>query len=210
MAVISIASTKGGVGKTSLAFSLAKDLGYRYATNDMSVALNKYSKARYHQGKIPLYEDTVYDFGGFIDKNADEIMRQSDIIIVPTINDQNSIMKSLTTIKKFREQTILVFANMIENGADAAAIREQIHKHFPNLAFTYLRRTKLLKNALETGMSATELYNLNQQTQHVYRHAYAEYRKILRLFCTNGRYFSRNDAIVEAPLDVESVENVEG
>ena len=205
MAIISIASTKGGVGKTSLAFSLAKDLGWRYATNDISVALNKYSKARYHQGKIPLYEDTVYDFGGFIDKNADEIMRQSDIIIVPTINDQNSIMKSLTTIKKFREQTILVFANMIENTADAAAIREQIHKHFPNLAFTYLRRTKLLKNALETGMSATELYNLNNQTQHVYKHAYTEYNKILRLFSTDGRYFNKTTEAAEVALPVDAV-----
>jgi cellulose biosynthesis protein BcsQ len=205
MAIISIASTKGGVGKTSLAFSLAKDLGWRYATNDMSVALNKYNKARYHTGKIPLYEDTVYDFGGFIDKNADEIMRQSDIIIVPTINDQNSIMKSLTTIKKFREQTILVFANMIENTADAAAIREQIHKHFPNLAFTYLRRTKLLKNALETGMSATELYNLNNQTQHVYKHAYTEYNKILRLFSTDGRYFNKTTEAAEVALPVDAV-----
>ena len=65
MAIISIASTKGGVGKTSLAFSLAKDLRYRYATNDMSVALNKYKNARYYPNKIPLYSDTVYDFGGF-------------------------------------------------------------------------------------------------------------------------------------------------
>ena len=202
MAIISIASTKGGVGKTSLAFSLAKDLGWRYATNDISVALNKYSKARYHQGKIPLYEDTVYDFGGFIDKNADEILRQSDIIIVPTINDQNSVMKSLTMIKKFREQTLLVFANMIESPADAAAIREQVHTHFPGLAFTYLRRTKLLKNALETGLSATELYHLNNQTQHVYRHAYGEYQKILRLFTTDGHYFSRG---VEVPVAADAL-----
>jgi len=194
MAIISIASTKGGVGKTSLAFSLAKDLGYRYATNDMSVALNKYPKARYHQGKIPLYEDTVYDFGGFIDKNADAILRESDIIIVPTINDLNSIMKSLILIRKFREKTLLVFANMIENPNDAASIREKIHEHFPNLAFTYLRRTKLLKNALETGLSATELYRANNQTQHVYRHAYAEYRKILRLFTTEGHFFMKERA----------------
>jgi cellulose biosynthesis protein BcsQ len=189
MAIISIASTKGGVGKTSLAFSLAKDLGYRYATNDMSVVLNKYSKARYHPGKIPLYPDTVYDFGGFIDKRSDEILRQSDIIIIPTTNDLNSIMKSLITIKKFREKTLLVFANMIEHPNDARTIRDKIHEHFPNLAFTYMRRTKLLKNALETGMSATELYQLNNQTLHLYERAYKEYNKILRLFTTDGQYF---------------------
>ena len=194
MAIISIASTKGGVGKTSLAFSLAKDLNYRYATNDMSVVLNRYKNARYHVGKIPLYPDTVYDFGGFIDKHADEILRESDIIIVPTINDMNSIMKSQMMIKKFREKTILVFANMIDHPGDAATIREKIHEHFPNLAFTYLRRTKLLKNALETGLSATELYHMNNQTLHLYKQAYREYEKILRLFTTDGRYFRKEGA----------------
>lgn len=192
MAIISIASTKGGVGKTSLAFSLAKDLGYRYATNDMSVVLTKYKNARYYPNKIPLYPDTVYDFGGFENPHANEILRESDIILLPTTNDLNSIMKSLIFIKAFREKTILVFANMIDNSNDAAMIREKIHEHFPNLAFTYLRRTKLLKNALESGMSATELYESNNHTQHLYKQAYAEYYKILKLFATDGQYFQSN------------------
>lgn len=191
MAIISIASTKGGVGKTSLAFSLAKDLRYRYATNDMSVVIAKYKNARYYPNKIPLYPDTVYDFGGFEDPNATDILRQSDIIILPTINDLNSIMKSLIFIKKFRDKTILVFANMLETPNDAVMIREKIHEHFPNLAFTYLRRTKLLKNALESGMSATELYDTNYHTQHLYKQAYSEYQKILKLFTTDGEYFSK-------------------
>lgn len=190
MAIISIASTKGGVGKTSLAFSLAKDLGYRYATNDMSVVLNKYKNARYYPNKIPLYEDTVYDFGGFEAPHADEILRQSDIILLPTTNDLNAIMKSLIFIKNYKEKTILVFANMIDNPNDAAIIREKIHEHFPNLAFTYLRRTKLLKNALESGLSASELYASTKQNQHLYRQAYSEYQKILKLFTTDGKYFN--------------------
>jgi cellulose biosynthesis protein BcsQ len=189
MAIISIASTKGGVGKTSLAFSLAKDLRYRYATNDMSVVLTKYKNARYYPNKIPLYPDTVYDFGGFENPHANEILRESDIIILPTTNDLNSIMKSLIFIKNFKEKTILVFANMIDTPSDAVMIREKIHEHFPNLAFTYLRRTKLLKNALESGMSASELYESNNHTQHLYKQAFSEYSKILNLFSGESKDF---------------------
>ncbi|HEX5670656.1 MAG TPA: hypothetical protein VFX66_03890, partial [Sulfuricurvum sp.] len=109
--------------------------------------------------------------------------------LVATINDLNSIMKSLIFIKNYKEKTLLVFANMIDNPNDAAIIRQKIHEHFPNLAFTYLRRTKLLKNALETGMSASELYESSKHTQHLYKQAYSEYHKILKLFTTEGQYF---------------------
>jgi len=93
MAIICLASTKGGVGKTSIAFSLAKDLDYRYMTNDMSVVVTKYSKARYNPSKMPLYKNTGYDFGGFVDKNSHEVLDASDMILIPTINDLNSVMK---------------------------------------------------------------------------------------------------------------------
>ncbi|MEA1918297.1 MAG: hypothetical protein U9N52_00545 [Campylobacterota bacterium] len=182
MAIIAIASTKGGVGKTSIAFSLAKDLDYRYVTNDMSIVINKYKKAKYYPNKIPLYENTIYDFGGFVDKHADLILNEADVILLPTTNDKNSIMKSQILIKAFKHKTILVFANMIENQRDYETIKTEIHRYFPNLAFTHLRRTKLLKNALENGQSAKELYESTNQTQYVYRHAYEEYAKILSLF----------------------------
>jgi len=182
MAIISVASTKGGVGKTSIAFSLAKDLGYNYMTNDMSVVVTKYDKAKYNPHRLPLQEDTVYDFGGFVDKYSHEILDASDIILIPTTNDLNSVMKSLKMIKTFQHKTILVFANMVENPRDREMIREAIHKYFPDMAIAHMRRSKLLKNALAAGQSATEFFNSNNQTRYLYRHAYAEYHKILTIF----------------------------
>ncbi len=179
MAIISIASTKGGVGKTSLSFSLAKDMGYRYATNDMSIVLNRYKNARYYPNKIPLHNDTLYDFGGFESPHIDEILQNSDLIIIPTINDANSLLKTQMFIKKYSHKTILIVANMIENPSDAQNIKSTMQQYFENLAFTYIRRTKLLKNSLESGLSATELYNQNNQTRHTYKQSYKDYKKIL-------------------------------
>ena len=187
MAIIAVASTKGGVGKTSIAFSLAKDLDYRYITNDMSIVLNKYKKAKYFPNNIPLYENTVYDFGGFIDKHSDTILERADIILLPTTNDLNAIMKSQILIKKFKHRPILVFANMIESKKDYDFIKQEIHRYFPNLAFTHLRRTKLLKNALESGLSASELYKMSGQNRYIYKNAYEEYKKILSLFSDAAR-----------------------
>lgn len=181
MAIISVASTKGGVGKTSIAFSLAKDLDHDYMTNDMSIVVTKYKRARFVSNKMPLREDTVYDFGGFEDSHSHRILESSDIILIPTINDLNSVMKSLKMIKRFRHKTILVFANMIENARDKEMIREAIHKYFPDLAIAHMRRSKLLKNALAAGQSATEFYDSNNQTRYLYRHAYAEYEKLLKV-----------------------------
>ena len=47
-------SGKGGVGKTSLSFSFAKDMGLAYITNDLSIVIQKYSKAKYYSKNIPL------------------------------------------------------------------------------------------------------------------------------------------------------------
>ena len=180
--IVCVASTKGGVGKTSIAFSLAKDLDYRYVTNDMSIVLQQYKKAKYYPKKIPLYENTVYDFGGFIDPHTDEILNAADVILLPTTNDKNAIMKSQILIKQFKHKPILVFANMIESKRDYESIKTEIHRYFPELAFTHLRRSKLLKNALESGLSATELYERSGQNRYIYKNAYEEYAKILSIF----------------------------
>ena len=44
---IAVINSKGGVGKTPLAFSLAKDFGLNLQTNDNSVVTQIYDKAVY-------------------------------------------------------------------------------------------------------------------------------------------------------------------
>lgn len=177
--VISVFSPKGGVGKTSLSFSISKDLNLSYITNDISTVLKKHKKSKYVKNKIPYRENTLYDFGGFYDKNTDEIIKLSDILLIPTINDQNSFIKTLDTIKKFNGFVeIIVIGTMIENDKDKENIKKHIGVKYPNIRIIFLKRTKAFKNSLEEGISIKDLVSISKLNKHRYKGIYKNYLKL--------------------------------
>lgn len=179
--IISCVNTKGGVGKTSFSFSLAKDLGnLGYITNDISIVPNIYKRAKYTK-KVPLVDNVIYDFGGFIDDNVLSIIKESDQIIVPTINDYNAMLHTLHVLEEIYpiNKNIIIIANMIESEKDFKAIKEKILSKYDLLIFP-LKRSKLLKNALESGMSAKEIYKENKLSSHLYKNIYSQYKTILK------------------------------
>jgi len=178
--VISIFSLKGGVGKTSLSFSLSKDLEMGYITNDMSIAIQKHKKSKYVRNKVPLRDNTIYDFGGFSDNNANEIIKVSDLLIIPTINDQNSILKTLEVIKKFSQYVeILVVGTMVENDKDKKNIRKFIAQKYPDINIICLKKTRAFKNGMEEGLSLKDLFNSSPLNKHRYKGIYKNYVKFV-------------------------------
>ena len=65
--MISIFNKKGGVGKTSFAFSIAKDLGFYLQSNDASLIETIYPEMSKISERPTKLENCVYDFGGFVD-----------------------------------------------------------------------------------------------------------------------------------------------
>lgn len=178
--VISVFSPKGGVGKTSLSFSISKDLNLGYITNDMSIIIQKYKKSKYVRNKIPYRDDTLYDFGGFSDKNAEDIIRLSDLLLIPTINDQNSLLKTLDTIKKFNGTVeIIIVGTMIDNDKDKESIKKHIGAKYPNLRIIFVKRTKGFKNGMEIGYSLKDLFESSNLNKHRYKGIYKNYLKLI-------------------------------
>jgi len=185
--VISVFSTKGGVGKTSLSYSLAKDLNTRYITNDFSVAVNSFSQknqAKHVLKNIPFYENTLYDFGGFKDANVDEIISKSDILLIPITPDVNAIMKGLQVITKYKNTKKIIIGNIIETEKDKEDLFKVMNKFFPNEDILFFRKGKLLKRSLEEKKSATELYKESPLNRRHFKRQYSDYLKILSVLKT--------------------------
>ncbi len=176
---IGIFSSKGGVGKTSLSFSLALDLDFKYVTNDFSVSLQKYKNSKFMPNKLSMYENCIYDFGGFENSQVYEAIEKLDLILIPTINDANSVYRTLTALLKFKQIPIFIVPNILESKKDLDTIRLVIDHHYMNAKYFPIRKSKLLRTALESGKSATEVYNENDKSKYQFKNAYADYKKIL-------------------------------
>ena len=179
---ISVITTDGGAGKTAIAFALAKELNHYLLSNDDSVIEAVYKDMAQITKELPIIEDVVYDFGGFVDAGVLDIIKHSDIVIVPCINDLNSKMKAIKTINELKKYNnrFLVVATRLENTQDFKEIKSDIQEQFQNIKTLPLRKTKMLKNGLEYGMSPLELIAESKQIAYAGRNFIPEYKEILK------------------------------
>ena len=178
---ISIITTDGGAGKTALSFAIAKELNYYLLSNDDSVIEAVYKDMAQITKELPIIEDVVYDFGGFLDAGVLDIIKHSDIVIVPCINDLNSKMKAIKTINELKKYNnrFLVVATRLENTQDFKEIKSDLQEQFQDIEVLPLRKTKMLKNGLEYGMSPLELIAESKQLAYAGRNFIPEYKDIL-------------------------------
>ena len=179
---ISVITTDGGAGKTAIAFALAKELNYYLLSNDDSVIEAVYKDMAQITKELPIIDDAVYDFGGFVDAGVLDIVKHSDIVIVPCINDLNSKMKAIKTISELKKYNnrFLVVATRLENQQDFKEIKSDIQEQFKDIKVLPLRKTKMLKNGLEYGLSPLELIAESKQIAYAGRNFIPEYKEILK------------------------------
>lgn len=190
---IAVATIDGGAGKTAISFALAKELDYYLISNDDSVIELVYPNMAKITKDLKVINDTVYDFGGFVDAGVTDIIKHCDIVIVPCINDLNSKMKAIKTItelSKFNER-FLVIATRLENEQDFLEVKQAIQDKFPHVEVLPLRKTKMLKNALEFGDSPLELIAESKQIAYAGRNFIPEYKAVLKYILNDNKAYKK-------------------
>lgn len=162
--VISVIAKKGGVGKTPIAYNVAKATKSIILTNDDDI-LEEVHKP--HASMLELSEiaelnfkelpNTVIDFGGYVEKHIPAIIKKSDLVIVPVINHVSSLkrnMRALEDLVKYNDN-IIVIATMTKKDTDFDNIKEVLSE-FDIKAFFELKDTNIFNNSLDQGMSIEE------------------------------------------------------
>jgi len=188
---IAVITTDGGAGKTAISFAIAKELDYYLMSNDDSVIELVYPDMAQITKEPTILDDTVYDFGGFVDNGVLDIIKHCDIVIVPCINDMNSKMKAIRIIDELSKYNnrFLVVATRVENTQDFKEIEVSIQDEFKDVKVLPLRKTKMFKNGLEFGLSPLELIAESKQIAYAGRNFIPEYKSVLEYVLNDDKAY---------------------
>ena len=178
--IISIINKKGGVGKTSFGFSIAKDLELYLQSNDASIIESIYPNMSKISAQPKLIDNCVYDFGGFV--SAGVLDTKSDFIIVPCTALYNSILRTSETINELKEvnKNIIVLITDYTSDEDKEQVESALKSSFKNLKYFYFKRSKILENSMRLGGSFKELGEASPLLKVAYRNFLGEYDQLLK------------------------------
>lgn len=187
---ITVFNIKGGQGKTSIAANLALTLNAGIITNDVYSPLkailpeDQFIKV-YPDSDFPTIPDDipiVYDLGGWIDVRTIPILKESDLILIPMINDFVNNQVSLNTIEEVRKhnKNIVIIANRAEKG-DFECVSLLMENFFKNeFPIFELRKTTAFSKIFERKQSIKEIVNNDKLLAFSYRTANEQFDDLIK------------------------------
>ena len=99
-------SIKGGVGKTTLSVQISQMFEHTYVTNDSHSSAHNlmpeekgFLVSSEEYDEIPYDHNVVYDFGGFKDTRINDIIKQANKIVIPTLTSIVDVQATMATLK---------------------------------------------------------------------------------------------------------------
>ena len=172
---------KGGVGKTSLAYNVARDLGYFLQSNDDSIIEIAYEGKAKITSNIKVLDNCVYDLGGFVDNQANKVIESADLIVIPTVYDLNALRRTLSTIKDVyhinKNAKVVIVANNLESKTKQEDLAK-ITDTFKDYKVLEMPHSRIFQNAIKQGSSVNEITE-SKINAYRYRNALKAYKKLL-------------------------------
>lgn len=185
---IAVINMKGGVGKSTISLALAqsKEIDANIITNDKYSLLPELFKEDILlvdnlNIKLSKYKDLIIDFGGFIDKNIIKILKQVDIVIVPTLEDLLSLKTTIDTIKEIEHisKRIIVVHNKATKDNDT--IQQVIDDNFYRIDVVKIRSSKVFDNALNETKSVEKFINKDNLSKYIYRNINEDIKELIKV-----------------------------
>jgi len=171
-------SKKGGVGKTALAYTIARDLGLFLLSNDDSIIEIAYPGKAKILPDLPVIDEAVYDLGGFVDAHARDAIAAADLVLIPTTADLNAVKRTASTISDVEEiapgARIIIVANRAR-GSDF----DEIEKRFESYEVVEIPESRIFEKAIRSKSSVREIAHASKFAEYTYRKVLAAYEKLL-------------------------------
>lgn len=158
--IITVFNPKGGVGKSPISALIAKELDYKILTNDDSTNEDYLLDIVEYQDKINIHnrDNIVIDLGGWIDDNTIQILKSSDVVLIPFNSKPNAVKRTIALISDLKELGIsynLIFT-MFESTQEFDKTMEKFKGE--NIEVDYkFPKTKLLDILIEKNLKLSDI-----------------------------------------------------
>ncbi|MFZ2634197.1 MAG: hypothetical protein WA081_17425 [Desulfosalsimonadaceae bacterium] len=154
-------NVKGGVGKTDISLNMALTLDYGIITNEpfspLESVMGSENFLKLNPGdklpKLPKDADIVFDFGGYLDNRVIEALKQSDVVLVPVINEFKDLHTTINFIQEIEDYNnkIIIVVNRAQKG-DFESVCEAMQSFYSYPVFE-IKLTRALPNIMKEKKS---------------------------------------------------------